>query len=1126
MRCIPLGEKRVILGVVLAVLGSAALLGCGKTSHTPGLAPDSGQPDAPGMPAPQPVIDPWHHRPGAGEVIEPGPLIATSPTAGAFTLAEGGAAPPLIVSAADLPGVVRVVGDLRDDIARVTQVTPRVINDAVPADAPQAVLIGTLGNSPLVDQLVGSGQLDVHDVAGRWETFVIQVVDAPMPGLARALVIAGSDQRGTIYGAYEISRQIGVSPWYFWDDVPPPHHDALYVTAARYTLGTPAVKYRGVFINDENPQLGGWGPAHFGPGKAPGFPGGFNSALYARVFETLLRLRANYLWPAVWGRAFAEDDPQSHAVATRYGIVMGTSHEAPMLRGIEEWNRHPLAYGGTGDWRFSTNRAAVTAYMRDGAQRMKDQNIEGVITMGMRGPGDVSLPPEDGVPLIQDLIGTQQQMLADVFGGDTRSLPKVWTLYKEVQDWYLRPDGIQVPDDITLVWADDNWGNMRKLPDQTRNPERFAGYGIYYHFDYVGTPRNYKWVDTTLLSSTWEQLDLAYGYGVDRLWVVNVGDLKDAELPAEFFLDYAWSPGRWPVTRLGEWTQRWAAEQFGPEHAAAIGDVLHRYQLLQSDRKPELLNRLTTWNRAADLRTDPDTALVYSDADPFSLVDYAEHQRIAADWQQLAADADQVGSTLPALYRDPYYELVLYKVKATANLYALRLAQFTGSLYADQGRAATNDLAATAIARFQDDQAMNDFYNQIIAGGRWACTPDQAPCTGWASQPHLGYGKDSPWQEPEIGFWAAPDFIWPELRQIALPDAASMGVAIDGSTAWWPGGGNASPVLPVFSPYQTQSAQYIDVFDRGAAPFDVAVAIPASFAGVLTVTPKTATVDKELRLALQVDWAMAPGGRTTVPITITGSEGSQVVVSAVLDNRPVLAQDTTPGWEALNGFVEANGHVAMEAEHFTSEIEGNGVSWLRIPDIGRTGAGMTVVPRNAALQTPGRNAPHLEYQMYLLDDGDRSVEVWTYLSPRNSVRIASGDQDGLLFAVSIDGEAPQVVNATQRLAIDPQANSGNGNKPWEWKSADNIIRIPTTHRVSGPNPHVLNYWVVDPTVIVQKFVIDTGGLQDSYLGPPESCRAPAPCRIVDAPARPVAPPSAQRPRAPSSAQRPRAQGAR
>ncbi|HSR97811.1 MAG TPA: glycosyl hydrolase 115 family protein [Kofleriaceae bacterium] len=1045
-------------------------------------------------------MDPWHHREGAGEIVEPGTLITTTPVAGSFALVVAGEAPPLVVSAADHAGVVRVVGDLQADIARVTGVLPAVATDAVPAGAAEVVLVGTLGMSPLIDQLVSSGKLDVGGVAGRWETFVIQPVDMPMPGVSRALVIAGSDQRGTIYGAYEISRKIGVSPWYFFDDVPSPHRDALYVSPARYTLGTPAVKYRGIFINDENPQLGGWGPAHFGPGLAPGYPGGFNSKLYARIFETMLRLRANYLWPAVWGRAFALDDPENHAVATQYGIVMGTSHEAPMMRGIEEWNRDAAAHGGTADtyggngaWRFSTNRDAVTAYMKAGVQRMKDQQIEGVVTMGMRGPGDVSLPPEDGIPLIQDLITTQQSMLADILGGDPRSIPKVWTLYKEVQDWYLRPNGIQVPDDITIVWAEDNWGNLRKLPDQTKDSERFAGYGIYYHFDYVGGPRNYKWVDSSLLPNIWEQLNLAYSYGVDRVWVANVGDLKNDERPTEFFLDYAWAPERWPAERLADWERGWVAEQFGPDHAQDIADVLRRYERLQSDRKPELLNRQIAWDRTKDIVANPGAALIASDANPFSLVSYAEHPRITAAWQALASDAERIGGALPAAYQDAYYELVAYNIKATANLYALRLAQFTAALYADQGRAATSDMAAIATARFADDQALSDHYNHDVAGGKWACTPLQAPCTGWASQPHIGYGRDTTWQQPEVNNWAIPDFIWPPLRQITVPDVPSMGVAIDGSTRWWPGETSAPAVLPAFSPFQRQSGQYIDVFDRGTTPFDYTVSVPEEFRGLVTVTPGEGTVSKETRLRVAVDWTRAPAGWTTVPITIRGSEATTVVVQAVIDNRPLTVGTAEPTWDMLRGFVEANGYVSMEAEHYSAAVGDGGITWLQIPDLGRTGAGVTALPRNAALQTPGRTTPHLEYQMYLMDPSDHQVEVWTYLSPRNSVRIATGDQDGLLYAISIDDEPPQIVNATARLGINPQANNGNGNLQWEWKSADNVIRIPTTHIVHGPNPHILKYWLVDPTAIVQKLVVDTGGLLPSYLGPPESCRAPDPC---------------------------------
>jgi hypothetical protein len=1060
------------------------MFACGDSKTTP---TQSTQPTA-NKPA-----DPWHTRAGAGEVVEPGTLITTEPGAGSFTLAAGGAAAPLVVSSQDHAGVVRVVGDLQSDIKKVTGINPTVANDTPSAGASEIVLIGTIGHSPLVDSLVSAGKLDVSKVKGRWETFVIQPVSSPMSGVSRALVVAGSDPRGTIYGVYEISRRIGVSPWYYFDDVPIAHQDALYVNPAPYTLGTPAVKYRGIFINDENPQLGAWGPATFGPGLAPGYSQGFNSKLYAKIFETLLRLRANYLWPAVWGRAFALDDPQNHATATRYGIVMGTSHEAPMMRGIEEWNRNPTAYGGNGAWTFSTNRDAVVAYMKDGIKRMKDQGIEGVVTMGMRGNGDVSLPAGTGVREVQDILDTERQILADVMGPDIADLPKVWTLYHEVQDWYLRPDGIKPADDITIIWADDLWGSMRKLPDQTVNSERYGGYGIYYHYDIVAGPRDYKWVDSNLLENAWEQLNLVYAYGVDRLWVVNVGDFKDMEFPTEFFLDYAWAPDRWPATRISDWREQWAAQQFGAEEGPAIADVLARYEKLQHIRKPELLNQLYGFTKPRFTAAAPTLAI--TDADPFSLVNYAEHAGLTDAWEALASDADQINAKLPAAYKDAFYELVLYKVKATANLYALRQAQFTAYLYSSQGRAATQDMISLAKACFQTDQDLNTYYNTQVASGKWA---------GWATQPHIGY---SGWQEPENGSgWASADFIYPSVDYAlgsttvplapTLASGASMGVAIDGTTLVWPGA-SGTPTLPTFSPYQTQSDQYIDVFNKGSTSFDVTVSLPDAYKTIVTVSPASTTVAKEVRVTLQIDWTGASAGTVTVPITITGSEGTTVIVNAVLDNRPIQVDGNTVLLDTLDGFVEANGYVSILADHYTKAVGGDGITWLRIPDGGQVGSAMTVLRRNAPVQTPADGTPNLEYQIYLADRGQDSpkVDVWTYLSARNSVRMASGALDGLLYAVSIDDETPQLVNVSTFMSIDPQASGGFGTANWNWMVADNIIRVPTTHTLTkSTNPHVLRYWLVDPTAVVQKFVVDTGDLRPSYLGPPESCVAPGPCR--------------------------------
>lgn len=1021
-----------------------------------------------------------HGPAGTGTVrpTDPGAYISFTPRSGAFALVKSGRAVPVVVSDRDHPGVVRVAGDLRDDIERVTGVRPALAH-AAPAKAREIVLLGTIGRSPLIDRLIATGKLDVSGVKGAWETSLQTVVERPLPGVDRAFVVAGSDQRGTVFGAYDVSRGIGVSPWYWWDDVVPVHRDALYVLPGRYSQGTPAVKYRGFFVNDENPALGTWAPAYFGPGKAPGHEGGFNAGFYAKVFEVMLRLKANYLWPAVWGRAFAEDDPLNHATAKAYGVVMGTSHEAPMMRGIEEWNRHAVAavrdaegtittpghdpYGGTGEWSFRRNAHAVKAYWREGVRRMADEDFEGVVTLGMRGNGDVSLPDGDGIELMREIIASQRAILAEELGSET-AVPQVWTLYKEVQHYWDR--GLRVPDDVTVVLTDDNWANIRMLPDLGKD-DRTGGYGLYYHFDYVGVGRNYKWVDTTSLPNMWDQLHQSAAYGNHGLWVTNVGDLKGNELPTQFFLDYAWNPERWPLERLPEWEEGYARQNFGEKHAEEIAAVLRTYAALQSRRKPELLNRRITLDPAKDPATDP-SAVVYDDeATPFSLVDYRELERVTEDWQRLDKAAERVRRGLPASAQDAWYELVGYAVRATANLYALREAEFTNLHYAPQGRALTNTLAATAEDRLADDFALARRFDHEIADGKWE---------GFQSQPHIGYGDvarygpNAPWQQPELNDVAIADEIFPAVRRITLPRRAEMGVAVDGSEHWWPGGaGNGGePELPVFSPYQSQPAQYVEVFNRGTVPFDVRIRTGASW---LLADRTRGRVDTQTRVTFRVDWSRAPKGLTRVPVTVTGPGGREVVVRAVVD-RPRTDR------ARLSGFVEANGYVSMEADHFHRAVGRGGISWRRVPGIGRTGAGMEPFPVTAPRQTPGGKGPRLEYRLSLFTTGP--VTVWAYLSPRNNT-LAS---DGLTYAVSFDDDAPRSVNITAVTGSD----DGTMNPQWARTTSDNVNRTATVHRVGRAGAHVLKFWMVDPTVVLQNLVVDTGGLKPSYLGPPESLR--------------------------------------
>lgn len=1012
---------------------------------------------------------------GAPRVTDPGAYLSFSPVAGAFPLVGA----PVVVSHEDHPGVVRVAGDLRDDIERVTGVRPGG------EIGPEVVLVGTIGRSPLIDGLISAGKLDVGGVRGAWETSLQTVVERPMPGVERAFVVAGSDPRGAIFGVYDVSYGIGVSPWYWWDDVPPVHRDAVYVRPGRFSQGAPAVKYRGIFINDENPALGTWAPAYFGPGKAPGYPGGFNADFWEKVFEALLRLKGNYVWPAVWGRAFAEDDPENHARAKEYGVVMGTSHEAPMMRGIEEWNRHAVPavrdgagnivtpgrdpYGGTGEWSYRRNAEAIRAYWRDGIRRMVDEDFEGVVTLGMRGNGDTSLPDGDGIELMTEIIETQRRIIAEVTGKPVEQTPQVWTLYKEVQRYWDR--GLRAPDDVTVVLTDDNWGNIRKHPDPGE-PVRPGGYGLYYHFDYVGVGRNYKWVDTTNLANLWEQLHEADAYGNRGLWVANVGDLKGNELPTEFFLNYAWNPGRWRLENLEEWERGFARQNFGAGAASDIAEVLSEYGQLQARRKPELLNRRITVDASKD-PTDPATgerAIVYDDQEtPFSF-GHRELERVTEEWRALAKRAERVGRRLPAGVRDAWFELVGYAVLATANLYGLREAEFKNLLYAGQGRAATNGRAAAAEAGLERDFALADRFNSEVAGGKWR---------GFQTQPHIGYGDverygpNAGWQQPEKDHQALPDEIFPKVRRIEVSEAAGLGVAVDGaddSGEWWPGSATEA-VLPVFSPYQTRPQQYVEIFNRGRTPFSYRIESSVPW---LLVERARGRVEEQVRVAVRVDWKRVPAGRAEASLTVSGAGGS-VTVKAVAE-KPSAREA-----RGLRGFVEAGGYVAIDAEHYARAVGSSDgrVRWRRIERIGRTGAGVTPWPVTAARQTPGGRAPRLEYEVSVLSAVDE-VTVWAYVSPRNPA-LATG---GLRYAVSFDAGAPQVVD------IDAVTGADDGlmNKQWARNTSDNVNVTATRHTISGPGVHRLTFWMVDPTVVLQRLVIDTGGLTPTYLGPLESYR--------------------------------------
>ncbi|MEZ0538062.1 glycosyl hydrolase 115 family protein [Fibrella arboris] len=941
--------------------------------------------------------------------IDPDAYVSGQKGTGRFALVAAGKATSLVASSADFAGVTRALKNLQADIKKVTGIEPTVLTETTQGEK-EIVLVGTLGKSPLIDQLVKARKLNVADLSGKWETFVTQTVDKPFPGVERALVIAGSDKRGTIFGIYDLSAQIGVSPWNWWADVPVQPQSALYVLPGRHTQGTPAVKYRGIFINDEAPALSGWTKAKFG---------GVNHAFYEHVFELILRMKGNYLWPAMWGNAFYDDDSLNPKLADEYGVVIGTTHHEPMMRAHDEWRRYNKGQA----WNYQKNDAALRDFWRTGVQRMG--SYESIVSVGMRGDGDAPMSRESNTALLEQIVADQRKILTEVTGKDAAATPQLWALYKEVQDYYDK--GMRVPDDVTLLLCDDNWGNLRKLP-AIGAPKRTGGYGIYYHFDYVGGPRNYKWLNTNPIARTWEQMHLAYEHGVDRIWIVNVGDIKPMEFPIEFFLDYAWNPAKWPAAKLDEYTRLWAEKQFGPKHAAAIADVLAKYTKYNARRKPELLAPTT-----------------------YSLTNYHEAETVVADYNKLLAEAEQIGKQLPAAYQDAYFQLVLHPVKACATLNDLYVAAGQNQWYAKQGRAATNDRADRVKQLFDKDAQISRFYNDTLAGGKWSHMMDQT---------HIGYTY---WQQPEKNKM-------PDVKTIDLPANADMGVAIEGSEGWWPGaamadeasaGTSGAAVLPTFDPYNRQT-YYIDVFNRGQAPFTYTAQADVPW---LKISVPTGTVTKETRLLVSVDWKNVPIGQQRTQLTISGSDGKRVVVQATVNNP------ASPKPAEVKGFVESNGYISIEAEHPSRVVETASVKWQLIPDIGRTAAGMTIAPvTTPSVETPSGTSPRLEYAVYLADSG--TVQVQTYLSPS----LNFNDNKGLRYAISFDDEMPQVINI----------HANETDKRWEKSVADNIRIVLSQHKLAKAGVHTLKIWLVDPAVVIQKLVISRGVVKPSYLGPPES----------------------------------------
>ncbi len=638
--------------------------------------------------------------------------------AGTMPLTSGG--DTVVYAPGEWEGVKMAVEDLRQDLIAVT-------------GSPCApITVATVDKSPIAGKYPGYAK----QLRGKWEQFLI-IVDAD----AHNIVVLGSDKRGTIYGIYELSRQLGVSPWYWWADIPVARHPDVYVRPGVYTDGEPKVKYRGIFINDENPCMQRWAQLKFG---------GMNSKMYKRVYELLLRMKANLLWPGMWGtfkeyrpmvpvmqnpdgtlegNCFNWDDPDNPRLADIMGIVVGTSHHEPMQRSQQEWVRTKQNYGN-GEWNYLTNEEGLKRFFREGIENTKD--YESMITVGMRGDEDRPMADAGGreanMCLLKRIFDDQRSIIKDVMGRKARQTPLVWTLYSEMLDYY--DDGFHVPEDVTVMLCDDNWGDIRKIPTEDVRNSR-GGFGMYYHFSYYGAPRAMKWLQQMQIQQTWQQMDLAYRSGIDRVWIVNVGDIKPAEFATQFFMDMAWNPTCFHPDNLMDYTVDFC-RPFAREYAKEAARILNLYNKYAARITAEMLD-----DRSYSLAT-------------------GEWKQVRDEFLVLEAEALRLNEQIAPEARDAYREIVLFPVQALANLYDMYYSLAMNRYLAELSDPEANEYADRVEKCFERDSLLTLYYNKVMADGKW---------DGIMTQVHIGY---TTWHGPQYN-------VMPKVSRVATAPTVRRG---------------------------------------------------------------------------------------------------------------------------------------------------------------------------------------------------------------------------------------------------------------------------------------------------------------------------------------------------------------
>ena len=943
----------------------------------------------------------------------------------AFTLASPRQTAAILYDASDAAVVKRAAELFAADVEAVTGRRPQVTSAT--GETGPAVIVGTVGGSALIRRLSEAGKIDTAPLEGAWERYLIQTVANPLPGIRKALVIAGSDRRGAAYGLFTLSELIGVSPWYWWADVPVKKHAALHVDAPPTYSQTPSVRYRGIFLNDEDWGLTPWASQTFEPER-----GNIGPRTYAKVCELLLRLKANYLAPAMHPVSTSFNQiPENKLVADTFAIVMGSTHCEPLLLNTaSEWDTKTM-----GPWNYDKNKEGINRVL---TQRVRENSpYENVYTLALRGLHDgamsTTLPMHEKVRMLQQALLDQRRILAENIDRPVETVPQAFTPYKEVLEIYS--NGLELPDDITIVWPDDNYGYMKRLSG-VREQRRTGRSGVYYHVSYLGVPHSYLWFSTTPPSLMYEELRKAYDTTADRLWLVNCGDLKGSEMQVSLFLDMAWDIGRFTADNVVSYPARWLAGIFGEAYYDRLEAMTREHLRLAFPRKPEYMGWGYHWNRFdhnCEQLTDTD----------FSFTNYDEAQRRLEAYRQLGARAEALLHEIGDEARPAFYQLVYYPLRGAELMNRMTLGGQRNRWYARQGRAATNAVRDEVQRCYDSLQVITRGYNSLL-GGKWnhmmSMRQNYDGVSAYFNLPHLATHDAA----------GAPRL----ALQVAGEDVT---------------GARAFHALPAFDNYLRRTYP-VEIYNRGGGT--LAWTAHASEPWVVLSKSAGKTADEE-RITVGIDWEKAPSGNA-VPAQIVfraGEQSEKVLVS--------LFNPTAPSRAELRGiYVENNGCVSIPAAGCHRVRENDRIKITAVEDLGIEGPALQLGDPTAPLQIfRSRDVPCAEYDFYAFDAG--SVDVYTYVLPTfplhadRDFRIGENTNTDTKYSVQIDDGA---------LAT-PSSSHVEYSQVWFESVLRNCAVNKSTLHIDKPGRHTLRIRVGDPGIVMQKIVLDFGGMKRSYLGP-------------------------------------------